>query len=35
VNARLKQGYQAHAVVTEEQIVIAAEINTTSPDFDS
>ena len=28
-----KQGYNAQAVVTEEQIVIAAEINTDSPDF--
>jgi hypothetical protein len=27
------QGYNAQAVVTEEQIVIAAEINTDSPDF--
>jgi Transposase DDE domain len=28
-----KQGYNAQAVVTEQQIVIAAEINTHSPDF--
>lgn len=28
-----KQGYNAQAVVTEEQIVIAAEINTDSSDF--
>jgi transposase len=28
-----KQGYNTQAVVTEEQIVIAAEINTDSPDF--
>ena len=28
-----KQGYNAQAVVTEDQIVIAAELNTDSPDF--
>jgi transposase len=28
-----KQGYNAQAVVTENQVVIAAEINTDSPDF--
>ena len=28
-----KQGYSVQAVVTEQQIVIAAEINTDSPDF--
>ena len=28
-----KQGYNAQAVVTEQQIVIAVEINTDSPDF--
>jgi transposase len=28
-----KQGYNAQAVVTAEQIVVAAEINTDSPDF--
>ncbi len=27
------QGYNAQAVVTEQQIVIAAEVNSDSPDF--
>jgi hypothetical protein len=32
-NRRYIQGYNAQAVVTEDQIVIAAEITTNAPDF--